>query len=56
MAVSIDDCRFEDDIRKWFDEGMEEMMEMGSALQRLGASGLTLLEEECSEGWSIHEY
>jgi hypothetical protein len=33
---------------------MDEMMEMRSALQYLGASGLTLVEEQCSERQGMH--
>ena len=55
IVVSKDDCGLEDDIRKLFDEGTEEMMEMGIALHCLGASRLTLLEERCSEEEKIHE-
>jgi hypothetical protein len=55
IVVSNDDYGLGDDIRKWFDEGTEEMMEMGIALHCLGASRLTLLEEQCSEEENIHE-
>jgi hypothetical protein len=55
IDVSIDKDRLRDDIRKIFDEGMKEMMELWSALLRLGASGLTMDKEEGSNRKEIQE-